>query len=164
MQDEIYVGIVTGLGEQVGQYFASSFRDHSKKCCRPVSIVEHHVAAECVIPVLPQVWKVLDILLDALTPQQRVSYELILIPCNSVHIASPYLKQSLGDRFLPIDEPVMSLLDREGRKGRFLILGTSTTVESGMYQEGLRRFGCESLVLPPEAQAEFDDFIFNETW
>ncbi|MDP2816127.1 MAG: aspartate/glutamate racemase family protein [Rectinemataceae bacterium] len=160
--NELRVGIVTGLGEEVGHYFAATFRDHSKKFCRGVLVVEHHVDAAYVIPVLSHEWKVRDILLDAITPQLRPPHELILIPCNSVHIASPYLKQTFGDHFIPIDEAVMSLISREGRKGRFLILGTSTTVKSGMYQEGLRRLGCESLVLPPEVQTEFDDFIFND--
>ena len=160
--DTIHVGIVTGLGEVASHHFASSFRDNSQKFRRTVLIVEHHVGAERVIPVLSHAQKIWKILQDALISRQQVSYELILIPCNSVHIATTYLKRVFGDSFVPIDEATISQIEYDGRQGRFLILGTNTTVGSDMYQGGLRRLGFESVVLPPSAQASFDDFIFKE--
>lgn len=159
--DKVQVGIVTGLGEEVGRYFLMKFTARSKNYCRGVFIVEHNVDADLVISRLGESESVGDILLNSLAPQMVEHYQFIMIPCNSVHVASRYLRQCFGNRLIEIDEAVIALLARDARKGRFLILGTSTTVESGMYQDGLHRMGCESLVLPPEAQADFDDFIFN---
>jgi len=85
-----------------------------------VRIVEHDVAKESVISALSNSQKLWGILLDALTQQQWAPHDLILIPCNSAHIASPYLKHAFHDRFVPIDEAVMSLIGREGRNIRAL--------------------------------------------
>lgn len=120
------------------------------------------MAAQCVVPVLSSATKLGDILLEVFTLRQKVRPDLLLIPCNSVHIASTHLIQAFGDRFVPIDEAVFSMILREGRRGRFLILGTITTVEAGFYQEGLCRLGCEAITLPADAQTMIDDFIFRD--
>jgi aspartate/glutamate racemase len=101
-------------------------------------------------------------LLNALRPSTNYFSNLILIPCNSVHIASSQISQVFSNRFVPIDKAVFSMIHRESRRGRFLILGTTTTVEAGFYQEGLDRLGCEALTLPTDAQAKLDEFIFRE--
>lgn len=161
--DKIKISIVTGLGEEVSRHFSFSFEEKASQVSnKSVVITEHYVAANCIIPNLAHAQSVRDALIDALMLGMLAPSKLILIPCNSVHIATPALKQAFGDSFIPIDEVTISQINRDGRRGRFLILGTSTTVESGMYQDSLRRLGCESVVLPPSAQAAFDDFIFKE--
>lgn len=154
--------VATGLGNEVGDYFVLCLHNALERQYPSAQLVTRFVNVNDVLPVLRDDKRVAEVLLEALLSPKYPVPDLILIPCNSVHIASPYLKQTFGDHFVPIDESVMLLIGREKRKGRFLILGTGTTVGSGMYQEGLCRLGCESLILPPEAQAAFDDFIFND--
>lgn len=161
MNSSSNIFVATGLGNKVGDYFVSCLRNALGWQYPSARLIGRFVDADDIVPVLRDDRRVAEILLEVLLSPGYPVPDIVLIPCNSVHIASPYLKHAFGDRFVPIDEAVMSLIGRKGREGRFLILGTSTTVESGMYQEGLRHLGCESLVLPPEAQAEFDDFIFN---
>ena len=154
--------VATGLGKAVGDLFVSDLGKHIDQQFPTHRLYARFVDVCDIVPVLRDSRKVADILLHALLSPRDPPPDIVLVPCNSVHIASPHLRHAFRDRFVPIDEAVMTLINREGRKGRFLILGTSTTVESGIYQEGLRRLGCESLVLPSEAQAEIDDFIFND--
>lgn len=154
--------VATGLGNEVGDYFILCMRNSLSRQYPYVKLIARYVDVNDVLPHLQDGRRVAEILLEALLSPKYPVPDLVLIPCNSVHIASPYLERAFHNSFVPIDEAVISLIGRKERKGRFLILGTSTTVESGMYQEGLRSLGCESLVLPPDAQAEFDDFIFND--
>ena len=42
------------------------------------------------------------------------------------------------------------------------VLGTKTTVDNCFYQEELDRYGIGYAVLPPEQEAAFDAFIFDE--
>lgn len=161
----IHVGIVTGLGVEVGAHFVSSFKDKTMKLSQEIIIAEYHIAAECILPALFSVKKTADILLDALALYRSDLCDLcdlLLIPCNSVHIAAHRLTQTFGNRFLPIEKAVFSMIRREGRRGRFLILGTSTTIEAGFYQKGLHQLGYIALTLPAEAQTWLDGFIFNE--
>lgn len=154
--------VATGLGNEVGGYFVSGLSNALARQFPSASLVARYVDVNDVLPYLRDDRKLAEILLEALLSPKCSVPDLILIPCNSVHIASPYLKQTFGDHFVPIDDAVMSLIGRKERKGRFLILGTSTTVESGMYQEGLRRMDCESLILPLDVQVNFDNFIFSD--
>ncbi|MFZ1547244.1 MAG: aspartate/glutamate racemase family protein [Candidatus Nitrotoga sp.] len=162
MNKLLNIVVATGLGNEVGNYFFSSLRSALVVQFSSARLVARFVDVNDILPVLRDSKRVAEIMLHALLSPRYPVPNLVLIPCNSVHIASPYLKSAFYDSFVPIDEAVMSLIGREGRKGRFLILGTSTTLESGMYQEGLRRLDCELLTLPPKAQAELDDFIFND--
>lgn len=154
--------VATGLGKAVGNLFVANLQKIIDQQFPTVRIYSRFVDLCSILPVLRESRKVAEVLLHVLVSPQGPVHDLVLIPCNSVHIGSPYLKQILGDCFVPIDEAVISLIGREGIKARFLILGTSNTVESGMYQEGLRLLGCESVVLPLDAQEELDDFIFND--
>lgn len=154
--------VATGLGKAVGEFFVSNLQKQLNQQFLADRIFPRFVDVRDIVPALRDCKKVAEILLCALSSPLDPIPDIVLVPCNSVHIASSYLKQAFGSRFVSIDEAVMSSLGKERRKGRFLILGTRTTVESGMYQEGLHRLGCESVVLPPEAQTEFDDFIFND--
>jgi aspartate/glutamate racemase len=154
--------VITGLGNEVGDYFVSCLQSTLGRQCPMAQLVPRFVGASRILPVLHDDKKVGEILLEALLSPVYPVPDVVLVPCNSVHIASPHLKQVFGDLFVPIDEVVISLIGREGKQGRFLILGTSTTVDSGMYQEGLRRLGCKAALLPPAVQAEFDDFIFGD--
>lgn len=162
IKSEVKVNIVTGLGVKASEHFVSLFLKSTDKLSKRILVNECCVSAEDVIPVLANSRNVCDILFDALMPYSQFSSNLILIPCNSVHIASPYLKRIFCGSFIPIDEAVLSLLSREGRQGRFLILGTSTTVKSRMYQDALQCLGFESVIIPSSDQISFDNYIFKE--
>ncbi|WP_411727554.1 aspartate/glutamate racemase family protein [Methyloglobulus sp.] len=156
------IGLVTGLGSTVSSQFAECFKESLGLLFGVTVVTECFVDANHIIPILTNRIRVASIVLDALQSIGNPVPDLVLIPCNSVHIASPHLTQAFGDSFIPIDQAVLSMIRREHRHGRFLILGTTTTVEAGFYQEGLCRLGCEALTLPADAQAQLDEFIFRE--
>ena len=154
--------VVTGLGKIVSDLFVSALQNQLDQQFQSAKIYPRFVNANDIIPILHDGRRIAEMLLHVvLSPDDKLP-DILLIPCNSVHISTPQLKLTLDDSFVPIDYATISLIERDGRQGRFLILGTSTTVESSMYQNALRRLGFESVVLPPRAQASFDDFIFKE--
>ena len=162
MNSHANIVVATGLGKVVGDYFALHLDKKLVDGHLRARVIARSVNTKDIISALDDNRRVAEILFHALLFPDERTPEVILIPCNSVHNASPFLKHDLGDAFIPIDEATVSLINQTGRQGRFLILGTSTTVKSGMYQEPLLRLGCESIVLPPNIQASFDDFIFEE--
>ncbi|MDD5212536.1 MAG: aspartate/glutamate racemase family protein [Sulfuricurvum sp.] len=154
--------VLTGLGKKTGDFFVSRLRTSLTFQFSRTNLLTRTVNAKDIIPVLKDSKLISQIVIQSLLSPNIENIDLVLIPCNSVHIANPYLKQTFGDCFIPIDNATLSLIKHDKRHGRFLILGTSTTVESCMYQDALQRLGCESVVLTPDIQASLDDFIFEE--
>ncbi|MEI6705011.1 MAG: aspartate/glutamate racemase family protein, partial [Deltaproteobacteria bacterium] len=126
------------------------------------NIIVRYVEFMDIFPVLNDGRKVANVLLEALYWKQYSIPDIVLIPCNSIHIAYNYLTQAFGDRFIHINQAVITTIDQERRQGLFLILGTSTTINAGFYQEGLRQLGYGAISLPPEDQTWLDNFIFDE--
>lgn len=158
----VNVFVATGLGYEVGDYFYSSLRSKLTNHSSIFRPFPRFVDANCVLPVLQDSKQIAKILLHSLLNPSCPLPSMVMIPCNTVHIATPHLKKVFGNRFFPIDEAVLELITRERKKGRFLILGTSTTVESCMYHNGLNRLACEAVTLPADAQKKLDHFIFND--
>lgn len=156
------ISIAQGLGPQAGELFALSLRTALNIRGLAADINLPWFDAAGVIGVLCDARQLAKMILSGLTTSPDRSSDVVLIPCNSVHVATPYIKESLGERFIPIDQAVIASILRAGLKGRFLILGTSATFQSGIYQNGLNLIGCESVGLPARVQIEFDQFIFNE--
>lgn len=156
------ISIAQGLGPQAGELFAQSIRTALNIRGLAADINLPWFDAAEVINALCDERQLAEIMLFGLTTSPGRSSDVVLIPCNSVHIATPYIKSSLGERFIAIDQAVITSILQAGLKGRFLILGTSATLQSGIYQNGLSLIGCESVGLPSRVQVEFDQFIFNE--
>ena len=156
------VSVAQGLGVETGYLFARTFRAALKAHGIVSDFTLPYIDAAVIVRALSDAKRVANVLLDALLSAPHESADLVLIPCNSVHVANPYLGDVFGARFVSIDQAVMASIRRMGRKGRFLILGTSTTIQSGIYQKGLDSLGCDSVSLPQGIQERFDSFIFNE--
>ncbi|MCI0564694.1 MAG: hypothetical protein MN733_40010, partial [Nitrososphaera sp.] len=116
------IELVTGLGAAVGSHFAACIRESADSLFHSIIVTECFVDANRIIPVLSENTKVARLLLKALGNHVP---DLVLIPCNAVHVASSQISHVFGDRFIPIDEAVFAMIHREDRQGRFLILGTA---------------------------------------
>jgi aspartate racemase len=87
--------------------------------------------------------------------------DFVVMVCNSVHAALAALRRELSIPVMAIHEEVAKEVALTGTR-RVGVLGTRTTVASGLYQTELAAYGIEAVVLPPERVAAFDRFIFEE--
>ena len=96
---------------------------------------------------------------ELLLIQDRVDFMVMV--CNSVHAVLEALREMAQVPIRGIQEEVCREVAFQSIR-KVGVLGTRTTIESGLYQRELADFGIEYRVLSPERVQRFDDCIFQE--
>lgn len=153
------VGIITGLSEGVSNYFIEKIN----KAIWPLTpnIYTIQASANDVIELFPYV-DGLFVYLKELIEQACLSHSAILtIPCNSVHIVSERL-ESVYPGFLPIHKVTVNKIEHKQNLGTVLLLGTSTTIQSKIYQNLLNEKNRQWIIPTVNEQNWIDSLIFNQ--
>jgi aspartate/glutamate racemase len=152
----IDIGIVTGLGDTSSQYFIDHLRNLS-----PSSHIHSIKASPFHVIKFLHNKTALYTYLDALIERLKIPESLIAIPCNSVHIISDRL-QHKHIRFVPIHHVVADAIREKNDVRKVLILGTSTTIYSSIYQKLLGTHDCRCILPTEDEQAWVDSLIFDK--
>lgn len=105
--------------------------------------------------------KVAAILSDSARALERAGADYVLIACNSVHKVAEEVEKSISVPFLHIVDATAEGARAAGIN-RLGLVGTRYSMETGFYQERLRRFGLEAIVPEKPARDEIHRIIFEE--
>ncbi len=157
-------GIIGGLGPQSTSLFYDTITNFCLRHELPNSPSLLINSVNC--------WKVVDMLArqdmealyhyllsELLVLQGQVDF--IVMVCNSVHVVVDRLREALEVPIMAIHEEVCREIALSGVR-RAGILGTRTTIDTGLYQRELEGFGIAYASLPPQQVQEMDDCIFQE--
>lgn len=95
------------------------------------------------------------LLRDALDVFERAGADRVTLPCNTLHSYLPDLLRGRSVQWIDMVGAVHRSIAARGY-GRVLLLGTTSTVRSGLYRDGN---GVEFAVPGPEAQREVEQLV-----
>lgn len=153
------LAVITGLSERVSHYFIKKLN----KAIWPLSVNIYTIQASAidVIELFPSADD-LFVYLKELIEQVCLPHSAILtIPCNSVHIVSERL-EAVYPGFLPIHKVTVNKIEHKQNFGTFLLIGTSTTIQSKIYQNLLNEKNRQWIIPTVNEQNWIDSLIFNQ--
>lgn len=153
------IGIITGLSELTSNFFVSKIEEIAK--FYHYKILSTPASANNVIKLLSNTDLLFHFLKNIIDSNNLSLSTILTIPCNSVHIVSNKL-QSTFPGFLPIHETTINNLEKRVKKKSVLLLATSMTIQSGIYQNLLSEKGFQWLTPSRNEQEWLDSLIFTQ--
>lgn len=153
------LAVITGLSEGVSHYFIKKIN----KAVWPLNLNLYTIQASTtdVIELFPAADD-LFVYLKELIEQACLPHSAILtIPCNSVHIVSERI-EAVYSGFLPIHKVTVNNIEHKQNSGSVLLLGTSTTIQSKIYQNLLNEKNRQWIIPTVNEQSWIDSLIFNQ--
>lgn len=92
---------------------------------------------------------------------EAAGVDFIAIPCNTLHLLLPDLVPRIAPPVLSIVDAVVAEVHQAGCR-KVGLLGTAATVDTGLYQEGLRHGGVEVVCLDEQRQQALAQRIRDE--
>ena len=94
------------------------------------------------------------LLTDGATRLRSAGAAFLVVPCNTAHAFLPRVRERVDVSFLSMIEATATRIAGESASvARVGLLGTTATVQSGLYREELDRYGLELVAPTPTAQA-----------
>ena len=95
-----------------------------------------------------------DRLVEMAAGLERLGAELLCMPCNAAHAFAGPLRERAGVPFVDMIEATVAEARRRAPEARTIgLLGTTATLDAGLYPEAFARYGVTS-VLPTGAQRD----------
>jgi len=92
---------------------------------------------------------------------RSLAAELIAIPCNTAHLFWTEIARSVDIPVLHIVDETVRRIQESGNQGPIGILGTTSTIASGLYQRTLETAGVAPLTLAEPSAAGIQDLIYS---
>lgn len=91
---------------------------------------------------------------------QNAGADFIVMACNTAHAYEPDIRAAITIPFLSmIDETARAVA--ELRPARAGVLAADGCLAANLYQEGLKKAGVETVLLPPDSQRSFMELIYR---
>ena len=138
------LGIIGGMGPETSSKFYLELIERSRKFCDSnPSIIMDSVPIpfsleEEIIQKSENVHKFLPILKESIERLNKIEVDLVVIPCNTVHIFIDDLRKESDVPIISIIEETLRKVKEEGLKNVGL-LATKKTIESKLYENPMRK-------------------------
>lgn len=160
------LGVIGGLGSKATAYFFNRLVDLTE-----ASVDQEHI--ELLIHNHPQIpdrtayilgesnENPMSYLVDDAMYLLESGCQHLYVPCNTAHYFINQMETGLKDRFIHmIDETVLEIKKRKQTK--VLLLATSGTVKTELYQKAFAEEGIVCEVLPDELQSKLMSIIYDK--
>ncbi len=152
------LGIIGGLGPETSCSFCLNVNNGVKRTqdAQPQIIMENVPVSDKALNTIAKgnfSAEVLGLLVDSVKRLNQCKVDLIVIPCNTVHIFINELRRIS-------DAPILSIIEetaRECKKNSFQkvgVLGSTTTIKEGLYATELQKHFIE-VVVPNKEEQDF---------
>lgn len=159
------LGVIGGLGSKATAYFFNRLVDltDAKTDQEHIELIIHnhpqipdrtaYILGESSEDPMPY-------LLEDTKQLIQMGCDAIYVPCNTAHYFMNQFDEDLKSHIVHmIDETVHVIKEKE--QTRVLLLATSGTVKTGLYQDAFLQAGIECEVLPDQLQSELMALIYN---
>lgn len=160
------IAVIGGMGPEASVYFYNTLIKQSVKYFGAVNnddfpeIVLYSVPVPDFISTNERRDEALEILKEKVKSLNQLNPQSIAIACNTAHILLKDLQEVSSAPFVSmIDEVVTEVA--KGGINTVGIIGTPSTIRSGMYQEGLKKIGIESIIPNSDEIIQLDEIIRN---
>jgi aspartate racemase len=89
---------------------------------------------------------------------EKAGAQIIVLACNTMHLFQDRFRKATKAQFVSLVDAVVQNVVRDGRK-KVGLLGSMTTMKSGLYSEPLGRSGIEVLLPSPADQQEISRVV-----
>ena len=155
---EKILGIIGGLGPETSCSFCLNVNNGVKKVkdVQPQIIMENVPMSDKALGIIAHggfCAEVLGLLVDSVKRLNRAGVDVIVIPCNTVHVF-------INDLRKISDVPVLSIIEETAKEcsaksfQKVGILGSSTTIKERLYATELQKCGIE-LITPNNTNQQF---------
>ncbi len=155
---EKILGIIGGLGPETSCSFCLNVNNGVKKVkdTQPQIIMENVPMSDKALDIIAHGGfsaEVLGLLVDSVKRLNRVGADLIVIPCNTVHVF-------INDLRKISDVPLLSIIEETAKECKTKsfqkvgVLGSSTTIKERLYAAELQKCGIE-LIVPNSTDQQF---------
>ncbi len=159
------VGIVGGLGPKTSFQFSQQINDRFTSVAKiqPDLLLENLPVSD---EQLERMAKgepcpgILELMLDSVRKLNSAEVDLIVIPCNTVHIFIETLRQASSIPLLSIIEETAKKCKEEKLK-TVGILASNTTIKQKLYTNELARFGIKTVIPLKKEQDKINEIIFR---
>ena len=160
------LGIIGGLGPETTAEFYSYISYHpkvTKQLKRPhilissVPIYKKHEQAG-VNGKAPKDLK--NLLINEAQRLEQAGAELIVMPCNSLHVFENDLKNTVPDKFISIIDATTEFIKQQNIK-YIGVLSTALTAKNKLYENALQNIGINVISVPPYMQVKLNKTVLN---
>ncbi|MDO8510775.1 MAG: amino acid racemase [Nanoarchaeota archaeon] len=159
------IGIIGGLGPKTAFQFAQNLNDRitSVTKIQPDLLLENLPVSDEQLERMtkgepcPEIPK---LMLDSVRKLNSAGVDLIVIPCNTVHVFIGPLRQASTTPILSIIEETARVC-KEKKLKTVGILASNTTIKQNLYTDELAKFGIKTVIPLKKEQNKINEIIFR---
>lgn len=162
------LGVIGGMGSEATSYYFEELIAHTKATEDQdhidTVILNHASLPDRTEAILTGVKKALTRqLIEDAQALEQIGVKNIAIPCNTAHYFYESIQEELAIPIIHmVKESVQYALDHFEQVDRIGIMGTTGTIQSGVYHKECEKNGIETLVPSEERQADVMSLIYDE--
>ncbi len=159
------IGIIGGLGPKTAFQFAQDLNDKvtSVTKIQPNLLLENLPVSDNLMERMIKGEKcqdIFDLMLNSIHKLTKASVDLIVIPCNTVHVFIEPLRKASPIPILSIIEETAKVCNQKKLK-TVGILASNTTVKQKLYTDELTKFGIKTVIPLKKEQNKINGIIFR---
>ena len=159
------IGIIGGLGPRTAFQFSQRINDRFTFATKiqPNLLLENLPVSDEMLERMTKgdsCPEILKLMLDSIHKLNSAGVDLIVIPCNTVHVFIDSLRNNSRVPILSIIEETTKIC--EGNKLKIMgILGSNTTIKQKLYRDSLSGKRIKTIMPRAEEQEAINDIIFR---
>lgn len=159
------VGIVGGLGPKTAFQFSQRINDRFTSIAKiqPDLLLENLPVSDEQLERMVKgepCPEIVELMRDSVRKLNSAGADLIVIPCNTVHVFIEPLRQASPTPILSIIEETAKICKKKKLK-TVGILASNTTIKNNLYTNGLGKFDIKTLIPSEEEQDKINKIIFR---